>query len=356
MRGKEWLRLASVLAAAGALAASIALVAPTSSAYAESVSRRAVGAREVWTDTGVRMRTGASVTITATGLIHFGSGPISRLSPAGIPWGRTCSALAEQVSHGRGWPAPGLSCWSLIGRIGSGKPFEVGTRRTLRAAQDGELFLGVNDNYLADNSGTWSAAIALTTSTASPPTTPSPTSPAIVPAKHGAGGTTLLLLVLLVLAVFVAAVVYWRIAVARRRRSEAPELLPSGDARTATGEASRVAIPTVPPPAARAAEEAEAETGFVDVNIFQVDLVDGCALRVGYNYFPEGTVVSWKVSQRRATRATGEFVTNGGGSTYHFVTAPFETRLPTDSDAADVLFTWTIGDVPFRYSVKRDPG
>ena len=111
----------------------------------------------------------------------------------------------------------------------------------------------------------------------------------------------------------------------------------------------------MPAPAARAAEEAEADTGFVDVNIFQVDLLDGCALRVGYNYFPEGTVVYWKVIQRRATRATGDFITNGGGSTYHFVTVPLETHL-ANSDAAEVLFTWTIGDVPFRYSVKRDPG
>jgi hypothetical protein len=244
----------------------------------------------------------------------------------------------------------------LIGRIGVGRPFQVGARRTLHVARDGELFLGVNDNYLADNSGTWSVAIALSASTTSPPTAPSRTSPAIVPAKHGAGGTALVLLVLLLSAVLVAAVVCWRIYAGRHRRQEAAEPFASGNARTATGEASRSAIPTVPPPAARAAGVAEADTGFVDVNIFQVELVDGCALRVGYNYFPEGTVVSWRVSQRRATRATGEFVTNGGGSTYHFVTAPFETRLPTDSDAADVLFTWTIGDVPFRYSVKRDPG
>jgi hypothetical protein len=354
MRAKEWLRLGSALAAAGALAVSIVLVAPTSSAYADAVSHRPVAAREAWTDTGIRLRAGASVTITATGLIHFGSGPISRLSPAGIPWGRTCSAIAEQVSRGRGWPAPGLSCWSLIGRIGSGKPFEVGARRTLHIAQAGELFLGVNDNYLADNSGTWSAAIALTAATTSPPTAPSTTSPTIAPAKHG-GGAPLLLIVLLLLAVLVAVVVYWRIYASRHRGSKEPEPFLSGDERNPIGDASPGAIPrTAPPLGVPVAEEAGADAGFVDVNIFQVDLLDGCALRVGYNYFPEGTVVSWKVSQRRAPRATGEFITNGGGSRYHFVTAPFDTRL-AESDAADVLFTWTIGDVPFRYSVKRDP-
>jgi len=354
MRAKKRLRLGGVLAAAGALAASIALVAPASRAGAASVSHRPIGARAVWTDTGVRVRAGASVTITATGRIHFGSAPISQLSPAGIPWGRNCSAIAAQVSRGSGWPAPGLSCWSLIGRIGAGRPFEVGARRTLHVAQDGELFLGVNDNYLADNSGAWSAAIALSASTTSPPTAPSPTSPTIAPAKHGSSGTPLLLILLLVLAVLVAAVVYWRISASRRRRSEASEPPPSDDEHGPTAEASAGTVP-VPAAGARAGGEAEADTGFVDVNIFQVDLIDGSALRVGYNYFPEGTVVSWKVTQRRVSRATGDFITNGGGSTYHFVTAPFETRL-TDSDAADVLFTWTIGDVPFRYSVKRDPG
>ncbi len=351
MCGKDRRRLGAVLAAAGALALSTSLVATASPSFAETVTRRSVSSGRVWTDTGVRLRAGSSVTVTASGLIHFGAGRINQLSPTGIPWGRQCSAIAARLARGTGWPAPGLNCWSLIGRIGSGKPFEVGNRRTMRVARDGELFLGVNDNYLDDNSGTWSASITASAATTSPPTTaPSRTA---APAKHaGKSNTVLLVIVLLVLAALVALVVYWRRAVARRRTSPAPEPPESDENHIVTA-----AVPIVPIADAHVGRAAAPQSDeFVDVNIFQVDLVDRCALRVGYNYFPEGTVVSWKVTQLHAPRATGEFVTNGGGSTYHFVTVPLDTRLDADSDGADVLFTWTIGDVPFRYSVKRDPG
>jgi hypothetical protein len=217
----------------------------------------------------------------------------------------------------------------------------------MRVARDGELFLGVNDNFLDDNSGTWSASITANAATTSPP------SRTTAPAKHaGKSNTVLLVIVLLVVAALIALAVYWRRAVARRRASPAAEPPGSDENHIVTA-----AVPTAPIADARVGRAAAPQSDeFVDVNIFQVDLVDRCALRVGYNYFPEGTVVSWKVTQLHAPRAAGAFVTNGGGSTYHFVTVPLETRLDADSDGADVLFTWTIGDVPFRYSVKRDPG
>ena len=94
---------------------------------------------------------------------------------------------------------------------------------------------------------------------------------------------------------------------------------------------------------------------FTEVNIFEVEFSDRASLRVGYNYFPEGTVVHWRVAQRANPRASGEFVTNGGGNTYHFVTIPLGVELEPDPDGADVNFTWAIGTVPFHYSVRRDP-
>src|SRR5438270_10888177 len=182
MCGKQRRRQGAAFAAAVALGLSIALAAPASPSYAETVTHRSVSSLNVWTDTGVKLRAGTSITITASGVIHFGSGAINQVSPPGIPWGRTCSAIAARLGRGTGWPAPGLNCWSLIGRIGSGTPFEVGNRRALRVARDGELFLGVNDNSLTDNSGTWSAAIAVAAATTSPPSTaPSPT---VVPAAN----------------------------------------------------------------------------------------------------------------------------------------------------------------------------
>jgi hypothetical protein len=352
MCGKDGRRFGAAIAAAAALALSFALAAPASPSFAQSVTTRSVSSGKVWTDTGVRLRAGTYVTVTASGRIHFGSGRIDQVSPMGIPWGRQCSAIAARLARGTGWPARGLPCWSLIGRIGSGAPFEVGTRRTVRVALDGVLFLGVNDNYLGDNSGTWSAKVRPNASAAPPSSSAQTPTPIGGPAKHGSNNTVLVLIVLVVLAALIALAAYWRIAVARRRGAKAPEP-PGSDERIMV----TAAVASAPVAAARGGQAAAPETDeFVDVNIFQVDLLERSSLRVGYNYFPEGTVVCWKVTQERAPRATGEFVTNGGGSVYHFVTVPLETKLDANSDGAEVLFTWTIGDVPFRYSVKRDPG
>jgi len=38
------------------------------------------------------------------------------------------------------------------------------------------------------------------------------------------------------------------------------------------------------------------------------------------------------------------------------VTLPLGVHLEPAPAAVDVQFTWAIGGVPFRYSVRRDPG
>ena len=118
-----------------------------------------VRSREKFTDTGIALHAGDSVSIRGTGRIHFGTGTIARVAPTGIAWGSTCRSLSR--AHTAPWPAPGLPCWSLIGRIGSGKAFEIGADRSFQAGVAGELFLGVNDNYTGDNSGWWAAPIAV---------------------------------------------------------------------------------------------------------------------------------------------------------------------------------------------------
>jgi hypothetical protein len=89
----------------------------------------------------------------------------------------------------------------------------------------------------------------------------------------------------------------------------------------------------------------------VDFNIFEVNIVDGAALRVGYNYFPEGTQVRWRITRDGTVKAVGDFVTYGGGSSYHFVTMPLDVALGPDQGGTEVYFAWVIGGVPFEYSV-----
>jgi hypothetical protein len=121
----------------------------------------------VWTDTHVAVRVGDQVTMQGRGRIHFGNRPINSMAPAGVPWGEKCDAATQIRGH---WPAPGVACWSLIGRVGAqGTPFEVGAARTLTFDHPGELYLGVNDNLLSDNRGTWSASVAVVSAPAPAP-------------------------------------------------------------------------------------------------------------------------------------------------------------------------------------------
>jgi hypothetical protein len=65
--------------------------------------------------------------------------------------------------------ADNLACNSLIGRINGGTPFEVGSSFNSTAPTSGELDLGVNDSYFADNTQGWTATINLQNSC--PPST-----------------------------------------------------------------------------------------------------------------------------------------------------------------------------------------
>ncbi|MEB3203080.1 MAG: hypothetical protein VKP57_00100 [Candidatus Sericytochromatia bacterium] len=100
--------------------------------------------RASWQDTGLDIPNGASVTLTASGLIAHGGGSIG---PAGVnsTWGDTL--------------VPSLRALALIGKIGrNGTPFLVGSRLVLSGSGQ-RLFLAINDSWVNDNSGSWSIQI-----------------------------------------------------------------------------------------------------------------------------------------------------------------------------------------------------
>ena len=160
--------------------------------------------------------------------------------------------------------------------------------------------------------------------------------------------------------VLVALIIWW--AVRRRRK-------PSGPAkpRKATPAPKPKAEPQPEPALAAAAAIAASRASSeprpsgtpldpesTDVNIFKVELADRATLEVGYNFFPEGTTVTWRVAQNGATFASGDFVTQGGGADRHFETIPLGVTVGPDTRSVDVYFSWRIGDVPFGYNVRRD--
>lgn len=113
-----------------------------------------------WTDTGLYFTQGQGITITARGVMDWGTNNCNPIfqgncdsTPVGRPW-----SVCE--SYGQDFTAPGLACWSLIGKIGeNGVPFQVGAGVYVNAQSSGELFLGVNDDYFVDNTGSWGADV-----------------------------------------------------------------------------------------------------------------------------------------------------------------------------------------------------
>jgi hypothetical protein len=110
------------------------------------------------TDTGVDLRAGDSVTISASGNITAGR-------RAGV-----VSADGGRVGVGSivgTYPVPQAGVGALIGyiRTPSGQPtqpFLVGSQNTINAPVDGRLFLLVNDDNYADNSGQFDVRITYT--------------------------------------------------------------------------------------------------------------------------------------------------------------------------------------------------
>lgn len=113
-----------------------------------------LSATQKWTNTKVTVAAGDDIGITADGQISVS--PTETVSPAGDP-----SCTPAQQYPGKAFPAPDLPCYSLIARIGNGTPFEVGTRALITNASAGVLYLGINDNNVSGNSGTWNVNIKL---------------------------------------------------------------------------------------------------------------------------------------------------------------------------------------------------
>ena len=130
--------------------------APTPSSQPSSTYSRAVPGSTEWTDTGITVQAGDRLTITAAGEIYVSAASANE-GPGGNP---ACTPYTTYPAQSAQFPAPGLPCWSLIGRIGGGAPFEVGGSAQLTATS-GDLYLGVNDDSFTGNSGSWSATITV---------------------------------------------------------------------------------------------------------------------------------------------------------------------------------------------------
>ena len=109
-----------------------------------------VMARSAWTDTSIDVRPGQEIFFTASGEVRWGPG-------------RRHGAAGERNSpFNQGRPMPDRNAAALIGKIGeSGDPFFIGgSTQGIRVRGAGRLYLGVNDDFLDDNSGSLRVVIS----------------------------------------------------------------------------------------------------------------------------------------------------------------------------------------------------
>jgi hypothetical protein len=109
-----------------------------------------VDARQRWTETGIVLRRGDTVRIQADGVVRLSGSDADEALPGGARSGRRAPSA----------PLPDRVAGALIARVGNSAPIFVGSNATFRAPADGRLVLGVNDDYLDDNSGEFRVRIA----------------------------------------------------------------------------------------------------------------------------------------------------------------------------------------------------
>jgi hypothetical protein len=111
-----------------------------------------VSSRQPWTDTGIDVVGADFLWIRASGSIHF-SGNARDVAVADGAAGRAATARA---------PMPNIEIGALIGRVGNGAPFFVGSQADgIRVPRGGRLYLGTNDDVLDDNRGDFRVSITV---------------------------------------------------------------------------------------------------------------------------------------------------------------------------------------------------
>jgi PA-IL-like protein len=109
----------------------------------------AVSATQRWTDTGIDIHAGDTITFDAYGTVRLSSDPNDVADPLGSHQGRRAVDA----------PLQNASAGALIARIGS-SVILIGDHRTItRYPLSGRLYLGVNDDYLNDNSGQYTVSV-----------------------------------------------------------------------------------------------------------------------------------------------------------------------------------------------------
>ncbi|MCC7123323.1 MAG: hypothetical protein IT178_00635 [Acidobacteria bacterium] len=106
-----------------------------------------VSATTDWSDTGIDVRAGQTIYVSASGQVRWGRD--RRDGPQG----------ENNSPFNAGRPLPNRPAAALIGRIGNDVFFIGNEQGAIRVRNSGRLYLGINDDYLADNSGSFRVTV-----------------------------------------------------------------------------------------------------------------------------------------------------------------------------------------------------
>jgi hypothetical protein len=109
-----------------------------------------VNANQAWNDTGIDVKAGDLVAFQASGQINFAEGNGLIAGPDGYSGGSLAATN----------PVAGMPLGGLIGKVGNGAPFPIGSNtQPIRMPAKGRLMLGVNDGQVSDNGGFFSVVV-----------------------------------------------------------------------------------------------------------------------------------------------------------------------------------------------------
>src|SRR5581483_2604242 len=137
-------------------AAAVAIVLATKSSPPKKVvATVSVAGTEPFTDTGVDLKKGDKVTVTATGKVRPSvTDPNVFATPDGV---------ANRPDLRQYNVIPNVNHSGLMGWIGdNGAPFPVGSRDVFVAPKAGRLFFGINDKGVENNDGKFQATVTVT--------------------------------------------------------------------------------------------------------------------------------------------------------------------------------------------------
>jgi hypothetical protein len=109
-----------------------------------------ISAKQAWTPTGITVRRGETIRFDSSGEIQIGPESNDVSGTAGSKTGRRAP----------GSPMPNALAGALVGRIGpNGQAFAIGDLTQVVMPASGQLFIGINDDHVADNSGEFRVTI-----------------------------------------------------------------------------------------------------------------------------------------------------------------------------------------------------